>query len=112
MALCCLEFSGHKVSWLGYLFQMSSHFLQGGIMEDELFINSTVYVVRTYENDNTLKKAYCFMNEEIANATHSMFQSKGKATLRISKAKQIMKQSGSNAIYFSDGLPRFYNLIK
>lgn len=91
---------------------MPSHFLQGVIMKDELFINSTVYVVRTYENDNTLKKAYCFMNEEIANATHSMFQSKGKATLRISKAKQVMKQSGSNAIYFSDGIPRFYNLIK
>ncbi|MEC8273831.1 MAG: hypothetical protein VXZ76_03230 [Bacteroidota bacterium] len=81
-------------------------------MKDELFINSTVYVVRTYAKDNTLKKAYCFMKQDIAEATHEMFQSQGKATLRISKAKKIMKEYNQNFLYFSDGLPRFYNLIK
>ena len=91
---------------------MPSHFLQGVIMKDELFINSTVYVVRTYAKDNTLKKAYCFMKQDIAEATHEMFQSQGKATLRISKAKKIMKEYNQNFLYFSDGLPRFYNLVK
>ena len=81
-------------------------------MKDELFINSTVYVVRTYENDNTLKKAYCFMREDIAQAVWTDFQTKGKATFRISKAKKIMKEYNQNFLYFSDGLPRFYNLIK
>ena len=52
------------------------------------------------------------MNEDIANATHEMFQSQGKATLRISKAKKIMKEYNQNFLYFSDGLPRFYNLVK
>mgnify|MGYP003333819815 FL=1 len=44
-------------------------------MKDELFINSTVYVVRTYEKDNTLTNAYVFMNKEIANAVWEDFQS-------------------------------------
>ena len=84
-------------------------------MKDELFINSTVYVVRTYEKDNTLTNAYVLMNKEIANAVWEDFQStpcKVKATLRISKAKKVMKENKSNSLYFSDGLPRFYNLVK
>ena len=81
-------------------------------MKDELFINSTVYVVRTYAKDNTLTNAYAFMNEEIAQAVWTDFQTKGKATFRISKAKKVMKENKSNALYFSDGLPRFYNLVK
>ena len=81
-------------------------------MKDELFINSTVFVVRTYANDNTLTNAYCFRNEEIAQAVWTDFQTKGKATFRISKAKKVMKENKSNALYFSDGLPRFYNLVK
>ena len=84
-------------------------------MKDELFINSTVYVVRTYEKDNTLTNAFVFMNEEIANAVWEDFQStpcKVKATLRISKAKNVMKENKSNSLYFSDVLPRFYILFK
>ena len=55
------------------------------------------------------------MNEKIANAVWEDFQStpcKVKATFRISKAKKVMKENKSNALYFSDGLPRFYNLVK